>query len=392
MRAASIPLGLGVALLVAVIFWVMIGLGKPSNFAWRPLVFYCLVGVAIYACCRGLDDWLGPRIRRRPARQQSGLRAAVFFVGGGLGYVVGVTLGSLVLGGGVGRLGRADLYMLAILGVVATGVGLGFHFYGVLEDRLRQSAARLHEAEQAEKELALARSIQRRLQPPTEISLPGLRIVARNLPAAFVAGDFYDVFRLDDGAHGVVVADVAGKGMGAALITATVKSRLPLLAAGRSVSETLAALNASLVGELGPREFVALAYARVDVARGVVEIANAGLPDPYLLVGDAPPMALEVEGERLPLGVRDGVVHGTRRVALPPGARLVLLSDGLPEAPLASGEPLGYESLAAILGARAPALDAWVDGVLAAVGARSPGARSDDWTLVAVESDGVGRR
>ena len=181
--------------------------------------------------------------------------------------------------------------LLGVLGTLATVVGLGFHFYGLLEDRLRASVARLHEAEQAEKELALARTIQQRLQPPAEIERDGFRISARNLPAAFVAGDFYDVFQLGGGAHGIVIADVSGKGMGAALIMAAVKSRLPLLAAGRSVSETLAALNESLVEELAAREFVALIFARYEPATGVLEIANAGLPDPYLVAAGGSPVA-----------------------------------------------------------------------------------------------------
>ena len=99
--------------------------------------------------------------------------------------------------------------------------------------------SRLKEAEFAEKELELARSIQQRILPPTEISGDGYRISAGNLPARFVAGDFYDIFQLPDGAVGIVVADVAGKGVGASLIMATVKTALPFLAAGRSVAETL---------------------------------------------------------------------------------------------------------------------------------------------------------
>jgi sigma-B regulation protein RsbU (phosphoserine phosphatase) len=172
--------------------------------------------------------------------------------------------------------------------------------------------------------------------------------------------------------------------MGAALIMATVKSRLPLLTAGRTVAETVAALNDSLVDELAAREFVALIYARYDAATGVLEIANAGLPDPYLVTAGRAPLSLVVPGERLPLGMRRRLEHRALRVELPPGSRILFLTDGVPEAPTAQGEPLGYEALVALLPDAAP-LPGWLDGLVTAVEKRSPGARADDWTLLALE-------
>ena len=275
---------------------------------------------------------------------------------------------------------------LGVMAALATVVGLSLHFYGRLEARLRESAARLHQAEFAERELEFARSIQRRLQPPEEISGPGFRIAARSLPAAYVAGDFYDTFPLADGSHGVVVGDVSGKGMGAALIMASVKSRLALLAAGRSVEATLAALNESLLGELAPRDFVALAYARFDPRSGVLELGNAGLPDPYLVSQDGELTPLSVPGPRLPLGLRRDIAHQSLRVELPPGGRVLFLTDGVAEAPTERLEPLGYELLASLLAAqaRAPILS-WLDGILAAVERQAPGERTDDWTLLVLE-------
>jgi sigma-B regulation protein RsbU (phosphoserine phosphatase) len=310
----------------------------------------------------------------------------MYFAGGCLGYIVGVTLGSRLFGIDIGRPGVGDAAMLAILGAVAMMIGLAFYSYGLLEDRLRQSIVRLHEAEAAEKELALARTIQERLQPPAEIDEPGARIAARNLPAVVVAGDFYDVFRLAGGLHGLAVGDVSGKGMAAALVMATVKSRLPLLAAGRSVPETLAALDASLLAELAPREFVALAYVRFDPESGELELGNAGLPDPYVLAAGAAPRALAVPGPRLPLGLRAGVAREPLKVRLSPGDRLLLLTDGLPEALTADGEPLGYEAFAELLATlEREEIAPWLDAIVAAVAARSPGQRADDWTLLALE-------
>src|SRR5262249_11350676 len=210
-------------------------------------------------------------------------------------------------------------------------------------NRLRD---RLSETIEAEKELAVARSIQSRLLPPPRIDGKGFVITARNLPAKYVAGDFYDVLRHDDGSIGIVIADVSGKGVGASLIMASVKAMLPYLANG-SVGDTLRALNERLIGQLDRREFVALAYARFQPATGTLQLGNAGMPDPYLISGTVTPIA--VGGERLPLGIRRDVRYESVEVQLSPGDRLFLLSDGIPEAPRPDGEQLGYDALREML-------------------------------------------
>ncbi len=174
-------------------------------------------------------------------------------------------------------------------------------------------------------------------------------MAARNLPARLVAGDFYDSFLLPDGAVGVAVGGVARQGLGAPHVMAAVKAMLPLIAAGRSAAATLRELNRRLAAELPGREFVALAVARFDPAGGRLELANAGLPDPYLLAPGQPPAPLVVPGPRLPLGVRRDVEYRSLALRLAPGERLLLFTDGLAEAPAAGGEPLGYGALAALL-------------------------------------------
>jgi serine phosphatase RsbU (regulator of sigma subunit) len=199
------------------------------------------------------------------------------------------------------------------------------------------------------KELESARDIQCRLMPPTTLEGNGFRVAARNFPAHFVAGDFYDVREQSDGRVDVVVADVAGKGIGTSLIMASVKAMTPFIAAGRSVEETLGELNRHLYAELGPRDFVALAYARVEPATGTMEIANAGLPDPYLLRPGEVPREISIPGPRLPLGVRPGVAYESLSIDLDEGDRLFLYSDGIPESIAPDGEPLGYEAVAELL-------------------------------------------
>jgi serine phosphatase RsbU (regulator of sigma subunit) len=89
--------------------------------------------------------------------------------------------------------------------------------------------------------------------------------------------------------------------------------------------------------------------------------------------------------------MRSGLAYRTRRFTLAPGGRLLLLTDGAPEALVAGDEPLGYEAFARLLAAARPQAEAWIDAVVAGVESRLVGARTDDWTLVAVERpfDGV---
>lgn len=241
------------------------------------------------------------------------------------------------------------------------------------------------EQELAARELELARSIQRRLLPPAEIDGAGFRVAARNLPAQFVAGDFYDVFKLPDGSLGLVVADVAGKGMGASLIMASVKAMLPLIAAERSVTETLSVLNEKLADELAPREFVALSLARFEPTARRIEIANAGLPDPYHLHSEGA-RAIQIPGPRLPLGVRREMAYESLSMPLAEGERVLFLTDGLPEALTENDEPLGYESLITLLDHQAVSPASWIDRLLERLADATAEGQQDDITALLLES------
>lgn len=232
------------------------------------------------------------------------------------------------------------------------------------------------------RELEMARDVQRRLLPPSELAGPGWEVAARCLPARVVAGDFYDVLRQADGSVDVIVADVAGKGFAASLIMASVKAMLPFITAENSVAESLTQINSRLAREMGRGEFVALALARYHPIRGLVELANAGTPDPYLVRPDQPPQALSVPGPRLPLGIRKEVAYASRTTELTAEDRLLLLSDGLPEARDASGDPLGYEVLESMLGDElSPAPPSlWLSGLFDRVQKRTGRAPEDDWT------------
>ncbi len=272
--------------------------------------------------------------------------------------------------------------LLYLLAAAASYLGIAFENSREIEKKALEAQQR--EA-MAARELQLGRSLQRRLLPPESRQGRDFDLAARNLPAQGVAGDFYDYFTLPDGRLALAVADVSGKGIAASLVMASVKAVLPLLAAERSVVETLAELNRRLVKELEAREFVALALAFLDPRDGRLELANAGLPDPYLLRLGLPPTPLEVPQPRLPLGLRKEINYRSLQARLGAGERLLMFTDGLPEAPIEEGEPLGYEALAELVAKSGGTPDVWLDALLRRVEEATLPRRDDDWTALVVE-------
>lgn len=370
--AFSVLLGLGISALMY--------FSAPGFFGVRIFGYGVLIGLLISSSCMLLEAAFEPWIRKRDPFLQKVSRGVAYFVGGNVGWFAATWVSTKLslVHPTVWSFGRK---MLVVNGMVAVVIGFLFYGYGALRQRLQDNVAQLKEHEFAQKELELARSIRARLLPSPEIEGDGYRLAARNLPARFVAGDFYDAFHLEGGLFGVAVADVAGKGMGASLIMASAKASLPLIAAGRSTEATLRFLGDKLTGELGPREFVALAYARYDPVAGTLKLSNAGLPDPYLLREGSAPLALSVPGPRLPLGLRRGVTYESLRVTLSPGDRVLFLTDGLPEASTSPGEPLGYEALGLLLPADGHSPGQSLDELLERVRRATSETLEDDWTV-----------
>lgn len=354
-----------------------------------------VIGVCINSVCFSFDiviAALPPPLRHRLGEilerrlQGALLRIPVYFVGGVIGFSLAVRINQVLFPGQrVDYEGGLPAW-LVFMGILSIVVGILISAYETMRQRLRRSVELLKEQEFAHKELELARSIQRRLLPPQEVGGPGYRIAARNRAARYVAGDFYDLFRLGEDEIGLVVADVAGKGIGASLIMASVKAMLPLVAAERTVAATLDELNRRLAEDLSPREFVALAYARFSPSSRRLELGNAGLPDPYL-VSRLRIEPLSTPGERLPLAARPHTRYSSLTFDLGEGERLVLFTDGLAEQRRASGDMLGYESLVELFPDEEEP-GRWIDELferVSRVGADQP---EDDWTAVVLDVGG----
>jgi len=326
---------------------------------------------------------LGERVFHRwieAAPTQWWRRALVYFIGSQIGWPIGLFLGIPLIWGvplGSIQMPRVAWVVVTVSSVAGTLIGVTVYGYQALKERLRASIEQLKEKEFAEKELELARELQSRMLPAPEINADGYRITARNFAARTVAGDFYDVFQYGDG---MAVADVAGKGIAASLIMASVKAVLPLLAMNRTVDEAMIALNEKLANELTKREFVAMTLARFDPVAGRVSFVNAGLPDPYL-IGNGAFEAIIAKGPRLPLGLRRGIKYEKVEMPLQQGQSVLFFSDGLPEATSSDGELLGYERLADIV--RAAGAD--VDEIMRRIHATTTALRDDDQTLLLLQ-------
>lgn len=248
----------------------------------------------------------------------------------------------------------------------------------------------VHSKRQLEAEFRIAGEVQRILLPQEDPSVPGFEVVGRNRPAKILSGDFYDYVRTPSGEFGVVIADVSGKGMPAALIAATCRSALQAFAQERTSPATVLSLvNRQIFDDLTEEMFVSAVYMILDPTTGVVRLARAGHPEP-LIWRQATGKVEVLNQPGLGLGIDQGEVFERvtkdRALIMEPGDCLLLYTDGVNEAENAEGEMFGEERLQALLAAHGAAGSARVvDEVLAALNDFAGGkAPSDDITLVVI--------
>ncbi len=206
---------------------------------------------------------------------------------------------------------------------------------------LLRSTTMSHRQAQLESELAAAQQVQQILVPEHAETVPGFTVESIYQPAQQVGGDFFQI--LPDGKGGllVVVGDVAGKGLPAAMMVSVLVGAIRGIAEYTTdPSELLANLNERLIGRTQGSFSTALA-AHIS-ADGAVNIANAGHLSPYL---DGKEVGLP---GALPLGVSAGVRYETTEFRLEPGSRLTFYSDGVVEAQNQKGELFGFGRAMAI--------------------------------------------
>lgn len=201
---------------------------------------------------------------------------------------------------------------------------------------LERSAAMSRRQAQIDAELEAAREVQRVLVPEHRGSVPGYAVEAVYEPARQVGGDFFQFIPIDDTGLLVVVGDVAGKGLPAAMLVSVLVGAISGISEyTRDPAEMLAGLNERLVGRSGGGFSTALAAHFASDGR--VTICNAGHLSPYLDGKE-----VELPGA-LPLGVASSTRYETTEVHLDPGSRLTFYSDGVVEAQRSDGELFGFD-------------------------------------------------
>ncbi len=249
------------------------------------------------------------------------------------------------------------------------------------------SNARLLESEahrqRMAQELATATRIQRSLLPPAP-PLPGWQLAARIETCFEVGGDLYDFFPRGDGRWVIVVGDVSGKGMGAALLmSSTVTSARVLYNTTSDPAELVTRLNDVLFRSTEPGRFVTFFVGCLDPQTGDLHYCNAGHNAPYVI---GPSGKRELEATGIPVAMMESFPYTAARTTLAPGETLALYSDGIPEA-MCGEDFFGDDRMAETLAkaAASPDLDAATRDVITAVDAFAAGTpRADDITLVMV--------
>jgi stage II sporulation SpoE-like protein len=229
-----------------------------------------------------------------------------------------------------------------------------------------------HQQAQLETEMAAAREVQQIILPEQIERVPGFAIESAYAPAQQVGGDFFQILPAPEGSLLLVIGDVAGKGLPAAMLVSVLVGAIRGVAEYTSdPAELLSNLNQRLVGRVSGGFSTAQA-ARI-FADGSVMIANAGHLPPYLDGRE-----VEIPGA-LPLGAKSGTRYETVRFQLPRGSRLMFYSDGIVEAQNQKGELFGFERSREIA----------MEPVAAIVEAAKSFGQQDDITVIAITRDAV---
>jgi serine phosphatase RsbU (regulator of sigma subunit) len=202
-----------------------------------------------------------------------------------------------------------------------------------------------------DEELKIAHNIQMGMLPTKAPVVAGFEIAARSLPARQVGGDFYDFLEVQQNGRGqqlgIVVGDVSGKAMSAALLMAASRSVLRVLSeAHPSVEEVMSRGNQRLKKDIKKGMFVALLYGVVNPAARTLTLSNAGQTQPILCRGDgSSPTYIETPGDKFPLGIVANCHYQETSISLQPHDTVVLYTDGVVEAMNEQREMYGFERL-----------------------------------------------
>jgi serine phosphatase RsbU (regulator of sigma subunit) len=255
----------------------------------------------------------------------------------------GELIGLLVLGPHL-QGGEYTVEEFAMLNTLATQVAPALRVGQLVQERQVQ----VMEHERIEQELRTAQNIQRAFLPREVPDLPGWQLAPYYLPAREVGGDFYDFLLFEDGRLGLIIGDVTGKGIPAALVMTATRTMLRTAAQEKAdPGKVLARVNDLLYPDMETGMFATCFYALLDPASGKLRYANAGHEPPYRRSDGH---ASELWATGMPLGMMPGTQYEEYETILSPGESLLFYSDGLVEAHNPAREMFGFPRLMAYIG------------------------------------------
>ncbi len=200
------------------------------------------------------------------------------------------------------------------------------------------------EKQRMEEELNLARNIQQGLLPSKLPQLNGYEIAAVNIPSRQVGGDYFDIISISENKYGIAIADVSGKGAGAALLMANLQASLHALATSNiRIGEMISRINNLIYQNTALDKFITFFYGELDTKENTFTYCNAGHNPPYRVDEKGKVVELMVGG--IILGMMKDVVFETATVTIKPGDRIVMFTDGITEAMNEKEEEFGEERL-----------------------------------------------
>jgi sigma-B regulation protein RsbU (phosphoserine phosphatase) len=278
--------------------------------------------------------------------------------------------------GGIGAFDTNDLRLLTSF---ASQVGIALE-----NSRLHREAL---EKQAMERELELAATIQRDILPKSIPQPEGIEIAVLARPARQVGGDYHAFFERD-GVLTMIVADVAGKSMPAALLVSALHAAIHLLfEEGRELAEIATELNKHIHRWSAENKFVTMVLVEIDREAETLRFVNAGHNPSYVIIGTR---IEQLRSHGLPVGILGQSTYKTQTRPFPAGSVVVLYSDGITEAEDVAGEEFEYDRLEQILGDHGTETAAQLCArIAAAVDVFTAGApQKDDQTLVIARTAG----